>query len=62
MIVILMHIVHGFLETQYSVLKGETVDIVFQRKVKGTTNFPLLSIQGSITSEGDEDGKLLVVE
>ena len=60
MIVILMHIVHGFLETQYSVLEGETVDIVFQRNVKGTTNFPLISIQGSITSEGDEDGKLLV--
>ena len=54
---IFLHVVHGFAKREYSVLEGETVDIVFQRDVKGTTILPLLSLQGSITSEGDENGK-----
>ena len=33
------------------------MDIVFGRNAKSTTNFPLLTIEGSIISEGDEDGK-----
>ena len=51
------YIVHGFVKTKYSVVEGETLDIVFGRNAKSTTNFPLLTIEGSIISEGDEDGK-----
>jgi hypothetical protein len=35
--------------------EGETLNIVFERNAKGKTRFPLLTIQGSIISEGDED-------
>ncbi|CAI8037620.1 hypothetical protein GBAR_LOCUS21039 [Geodia barretti] len=48
-------IVHGFVKTKYSVVEGETLDIVFERNAKGTTKFPLLTIEGRIISEGDED-------
>ena len=51
------YIVHGFVKTKYSVVEGETLDIVFERNAKGTTKFPLLTIEGRIISEGDEDGK-----
>ena len=45
------------MKTKYSVVEGETLDIVFGRNAKSTTNFPLLTIEGSVISEGDEDGK-----
>ena len=51
------NIVHGFVKTKYGVEEGETLNIVFERNAKGKTRFPLLTIQGSIISEGDEDGK-----
>ena len=50
-------IVHGFVKTKYSVVEGDTLDIVFGRNTKGITKFPLLTIEGRIMSEGDEDGK-----
>ena len=46
------------MKTQYNVLEGETVDIVFKRNAKGKSHFPLLTIQGSIASEGDDNGRL----
>ena len=45
------------MKVKYSVVEGETLDIVFGRNAKGTTNFPLLTMEGRIMSEGDEDGK-----
>ena len=48
--------VHGFTQTEYSVMEGNTVDIVYKRNVKGETTFPLLTIQGSITSSSGGSG------
>ena len=45
------------MKTIYSVVEGETLDIAFGRNAKGITNFPLITIEGRIISEGDEDGK-----
>ena len=45
------------MKTIYSVVEGETLDIAFERNAKGITRFPLLTIEGRITSDGDEDGK-----
>ncbi|CAI8013545.1 hypothetical protein GBAR_LOCUS8571, partial [Geodia barretti] len=44
-------IVHGFEKTQYTVLEGDTVDVIFKRNVKSVTAFPLLTIEGSIVTE-----------
>ena len=49
---------HGFEHVKYEVFEGETVNITFKRNVKGTTNHRRLSLSGSITSIGDETGKL----
>ena len=48
--------VHGFHKSVYSVKEGESVQIVFGRDVKGKSQFPRLSLQGAITSEGDSTG------
>ena len=48
--------VHGFHKSVYSVEEGESVQIVFGRDVKGKSQFTRLSLQGVITSEGDNSG------
>ena len=50
--------VHGFHKSVYSVEEGESVQIVFGRDVKGKSQFPRLSLQGAITSEGDSTGNV----
>ena len=56
---LLIHLtVHGFEKTQYTVLEGDTVDVIFKRNVKSVTAFPLLTIEGSIVTEDiNVDGK-----
>ena len=53
---------HGFEQVKYEVFEGETVNITFKRTVKGTTHHRRLSFEGSITSIGDETGKLLILQ
>ena len=50
--------VHGFQRPTYTVLEGESVEIVFQRNAKGQTRFPRLSLYGIVTSHGDPTGGL----
>ena len=40
----------------YEVREGESVNVTFGRNVKGITTINRLSLQGTITSEGDEAG------
>ena len=56
---LLIHLtVHGFEKTQYTVLEGDKVDVIFKRNVKSVTAFPLLTIEGSIVTEDiNVDGK-----
>ena len=53
---------HGFEQVKYEVLEGETLNITFKRHVKGITRHRRLSFEGSITSIGDEAGKLLILQ
>ena len=53
---------HGFEHVKYEVFEGETVNITFKRNVKGTTQHRRLSFTGSITSAGDETGKLSILQ
>ena len=50
--------VHGFQRPTYTVLEGESVDIVFQRNAKGQTRFARLDLRGNVTSYGDPAGGL----
>ena len=53
---------HGFEHVKYEVIEGETLSITFKRNVKGTSNHRRLSLRGSITSNGDEAGKLSILQ
>ena len=50
-------LVHGFERTEYTVNEGESVEITFKRNAKGETVHRRLSFIGTITSEGDDNGK-----
>ena len=49
---------HGFEQQEYEVSEGERINITFGRDIKGMTTINRLSLQGTITSEGDEDGEI----
>ena len=53
--------VHGFQQPSYTVNEGESIDITFQRNVKGTTRFPRLQLIGAVMSRGDPAGRLLTI-
>ena len=52
--------VHGFEKQKYTVFEGESINITFGRNVKGTTDINRLSLQGTITSEGDKNGEIRI--
>ena len=43
-------VVHGFVQTSYTVTEGSSVEVVFKTNVKNETVFDLFSIQGRITA------------
>ena len=42
-------------------IEGESIDITFQKNVKGTTRFPRLQLIGAVMSRGDPAGRLLTI-
>ena len=42
--------VHGFLQAEYSITEGDSLNTVFQLNVKGTTQLPRLFLTGTITA------------
>ena len=50
--------VHGFDKSEYQVKEGESVEIGFMRNVKGMSQFPRLSLAGTIKSHGDTSGNV----
>ena len=51
---------HGFEKQKYTVFEGESINITFGRDIKGTSSFDRLSLQGTITSEGDKNGEIRI--
>ena len=49
--------VHGFAHARYTLREGETLSTSFIRDVKGATQFPLLQLNGMITSKADTAGE-----
>ena len=51
---------HGFEKQKYTVFEGESINITFERNIKGTSTINRLSLQGTIASKGDENGEIQI--